>query len=805
MRKNELVQIRELVQTLNEVNDEFYKQQNIDGLIDDTIEFVAGINHYISGILNEENHISEVLLDYSSLLNNMKLSSSESKLIDKLNQKLIELEKKVNNLSVDKIEILFLSYKVSMKDSLESIWEEAIKDSSCDVYIMPIPYFDFLPDGQLGDMNIEVEGYDSELPIVDWRTYDIENRRPDVIFTNNAYDEFNVVTSVHPDFYCKRLRELTECLCYIPYFLAGASKIDHFAKLVGVVYADKVILESESIREVYIDVYVNELGGKLENAKEKFVALGSPKMDKIMNGQRDEWVLPIAWKKLIKKDDRTNKKIILYNTSIAAALADKTVYLKKISYVLKTFKERDDVVLWLRPHPLLEETFARMIPEMLDDYRMIVANYINEGYGIYDDSSDLQRSIHLSDAYYGDGSSLTTLYALTKKPIVYQTMATLSKSFYYFYTGIQVNNVLYSSLVNYNALCMVNLEDGTLDILSKGGEEDYSKVLQHSIQIRVDNDIFLIPVRSTELIKYNIENNTSKVYSLKNDYDYNFRFSFKYGHKIYLTPFDYPAIAVFDYELDEIHYCDIPYDNVKGFRSISSCLANDTIILVCENPNAIIIFDCNTEEFVFYNDMANYRSVCYDGNAIWLGNNEKLVNWYKEKGEVTVFEIPKIYSGKSFDTISFMVTIGTYIILFPVKGNILLRLNVNTETIDVLTMPLNEEVEIDNKEMPSYFSYLHHNDEYIFVLDRKGKFIAKIQVEKNIHELIELKSVEGINFDNPFGSYDDYRNYEFKNDLGYDIDYLINNIPYKFDEEIVVYNNGKNIYEYFKNLYLGDD
>ena len=40
--------------------------------------------------------------------------------------------------------------------------------------------------------------------------------------------------------------------------------------------------------------------------------------------------------------------------------------------------------------------------------------------GFYDDTADLDRAIEISDAYYGDGSSVVQLYQQTGKPIMMQ-------------------------------------------------------------------------------------------------------------------------------------------------------------------------------------------------------------------------------------------------------------------------------------------------------------------------------------------------------------------------------------------------
>ena len=46
--------------------------------------------------------------------------------------------------------------------------------------------------------------------------------------------------------------------------------------------------------------------------------------------------------------------------------------------------------------------------------------YKEEGWGIYDDTADMDRAVVLSDGYYGDWSSLVQLYQKTGKPAMIQ-------------------------------------------------------------------------------------------------------------------------------------------------------------------------------------------------------------------------------------------------------------------------------------------------------------------------------------------------------------------------------------------------
>ena len=51
-----------------------------------------------------------------------------------------------------------------------------------------------------------------------------------------------------------------------------------------------------------------------------------------------------------------------------------------------------------------------MRPELGEAYKEIVAEYRNAGWGIYDDTTDMDRAVCLSDGYYGDWSSVMWLY-----------------------------------------------------------------------------------------------------------------------------------------------------------------------------------------------------------------------------------------------------------------------------------------------------------------------------------------------------------------------------------------------------------
>lgn len=367
------------------------------------------------------------------------------KLGKKIQKQLVQIRNHIKyDLPDDKREIVFLPYKASMWDSLESVWRAADADPDCDAYVIPIPYFDKNPDGSFREEHYEGDLYPKDVPVTRYDEYDLEARHPDIIYIHNPYDECNHVTSVHPYFYSKNLRNLTDKLVYIPYFILGEIEPDnqaaidsmkHFCFTPGTIYADRVVVQSENMRQIYINEYLKAakemgLGGKHVDRKfleKKFLGTGSPKIDKVLNTKKDDLEIPDEWLKIIEKPDGSWKKIVFYNTSVSALLQNDEKMLRKMESVFDTFKEnRDEVALLWRPHPLIQATIESMRPQLWEEYRKIRDRYIEEGWGIYDDSAELDRAVVVSDAYYGDGSSVVQLYKKIQKPVMLQNVKNVS-------------------------------------------------------------------------------------------------------------------------------------------------------------------------------------------------------------------------------------------------------------------------------------------------------------------------------------------------------------------------------------------
>ena len=126
----------------------------------------------------------------------------------------------IEQIPEDKIEMVFFPYKASMWDSLESVWRAAAEDPECDAYVVPIPYFERNQQGELAVMHYEGDQFPDDVPVVHYMDYNLVERKPDVAFIHNPYDQYNHVTSVHPAYYVRELKKYVRKVAYIPYFVS---------------------------------------------------------------------------------------------------------------------------------------------------------------------------------------------------------------------------------------------------------------------------------------------------------------------------------------------------------------------------------------------------------------------------------------------------------------------------------------------------------------------------------------------------------------------------------------------------------
>lgn len=413
MRRYIQKKISELISTVNEaliyINNGDSGRENI---FNDCVDAICAI----SGILEEQQLNEDRRQIYEQLFSKIIVCMGELKdtllelkdVYSATNEIISLLDRVKQNVNSEeiKLEILFLPYKASMWDSMESIWEAAKDDKKCECFVVPIPYYD-KSDGKFTEFKYEGNELKKDIPIVHYDDYNITERFPDIVYIHNPYDDCNIVTSVEPRFYSKELKEYTDNLVYVPYFIAGSySTLNSACSSVmaaGIKNADYVIAQSEVHEQIFI---------KAGYSPNKILALGSPKIDAALKVNSDYYRIPQEW-----KDKLEEKKVILYNSSITNLLVDRDS-LKKLDQELeKIINNPLCGVIW-RPHPLLEATIIAMRDDLHKQYIEMKSRLLKKSNVIIDESSDVYPAIQVSDALISDYSSIMFQYGISGKPVL---------------------------------------------------------------------------------------------------------------------------------------------------------------------------------------------------------------------------------------------------------------------------------------------------------------------------------------------------------------------------------------------------
>lgn len=195
---------------------------------------------------------------YTDLGNQMPVDHSQVK---ELEDFLHKVKEGLNQDVLDRKEMVFLPYKAKHWDGMESLYQKAVSDSDWDVYVVAVPWYDKNYLGDFVKSHDETEMLAKEVPVTSLSSFDFELHHPECIVIQNPYDEYNLATSVDVCCYSKYLQLFTECLAYIPYFTvkefskdSGAYNImQYYCNMPGVINADKVFVQSENMRRLYIE------------------------------------------------------------------------------------------------------------------------------------------------------------------------------------------------------------------------------------------------------------------------------------------------------------------------------------------------------------------------------------------------------------------------------------------------------------------------------------------------------------------------------------------------------------------------
>ena len=155
--------------------------------------------------------------------------------------------------------------------------------------------------------------------------------------------------------------------------------------------------------------------------EEKISGLGSYLLDQIEDWEELEKLIPDRWKECMYRADGTRKKVILYIISSSSFIDYKQKAVDKLQKVLEIFKEnRENICLLWYWDTTMEATLQMNYPEYWDAFQTIANDYKKQSWGIYEEIVDKNLLTRFSDAYYGDGCSISQAMVMAKKPVMLQ-------------------------------------------------------------------------------------------------------------------------------------------------------------------------------------------------------------------------------------------------------------------------------------------------------------------------------------------------------------------------------------------------
>lgn len=577
---------------------------------------------------------------------------------------------------LQKCEIVFFPYKYAMWDSMESIWRAAKSDNNCLVYVVPIPYFDKNSDGSLSKYHYEGNLFPPNVQVINYDDYDFSMRNPDIAYIHNPYDGGNYVTTIHPRFYSSELKPFVSQLIYVPYFFTDGVFPENQMYLRAYSHIDAMVVQNEKCKNQF-----KELG-----LRNKIYALGSPKLDRLLNKVAQQ-IVPQ------ELNEYKTKKIVFLNTSINSFLNENEFIISKLEYLFSLFSNKKDFYLVWRPHPLLEATIQALRPNLYPQFIELKKSFFGMGNGYYDTTMDLDELVSICCCYIGDlKSSTVELFRVQGKPIIsldIQNINATKKSICFFDMQV-VGNYIYFVDGDTNLLCCATLNNGaTWPVGLCNSQLNVNKRLYSDIFFE-NGTIYACPFGGGEMVDYHIESNVLRHKSIDNNGFANCNRMHMWKNYIIYVPSDYNALIIRDtlsnqekYYFDPVQRLRAHANNIGYVSMFASCVVDDYLYIASPTSNWVVKIELQTGNVVCEYEISSksngYWDMIYDGHDFWLNpfQGMELVRWNEQSHKISEYtNFPDdFYALGNNNAFIRIIDNGDTVLAFPKMGNKIIELN----------------------------------------------------------------------------------------------------------------------------------
>lgn len=400
-----------LFSVINEGNinlalDILQKCQELAITLGTSIENIYGDNHNSVHVI--EKYCEAVYSFYECIENNMAddLNEKYSCLADATNAVSISIDADI----INKRYVIFLPYEYNEFASINHIYNGELIKKNTEVYVIPVPFYE-RNNARDGLSDVKTNGWQfKDVEITDYKKVNLGKMYPDVIIYQSVFDEYNETFLVDRNYQSENLLKCAkEVICIPDMYISDFDSSDyrayknfkHFAVTKGVVNADKVVLPSEKVKNIYLSLYKDWAG----NDFAKYIE------DKIVISPYD-----IA---------ERNQKILLYYVSPSSIIAYGDRAISKIESCLKIFMDNSDKlkIVWC-----INETFNAYLrdnmPHVYDKYDKIIENCDRSKISIVniESSKEAQNIANTATAFYGDGGLIATKCIIRHIPVMIQNV-----------------------------------------------------------------------------------------------------------------------------------------------------------------------------------------------------------------------------------------------------------------------------------------------------------------------------------------------------------------------------------------------
>ncbi len=636
-------------------------------------------------------------------------------------------------------EVVFLPYSASMWDSMASVYNAYKQKPNYTCIVVPIPYKTFDRQSNTWKDCYEKDDFPPEINAVHYSEYSLEKNAPEAAFIHNPYDGSNYVTRVYKEYYSENIKRNVGILVYIPYYVTTGELQEEHLGLSAYKHADYIIVQSKSIKEQF----------KPTPFYEKVLALGSPKLDAVVEICEKGGIVPQEWRETLQ-----GKKALMLNTTIGSFLTHGEFVLNKLQAVFEYMKNEQGVLIIWRPHPLLGATIDSMRPQLRSRYDDLVNFFTDENIGILDTTPDITNTIAICDAYIGDdGSSVLNLFGIANKPVFifnhYSRAYNTQEKTKLFCTQLtKINDEFYTTSNYFHGIYKVDNDFSTAKLEAIHTTNSFEALYYFSVLY--NGSLYLSPLMSQSFYKYNAQKNKIEQILKLNEPAHCMKV-LRYNHKIIYLPQKNNLVIIYDTVKNKFSYkkFEIPpvsqgeiiyYDDSYNFAQIDK-----DVYITSNHSNIITCFNMKKETFTLHEvgpKTQSYIDISFDGEYFWLAGvyKSEVIRWDKQNNQIDSYHMPSDFvSWKSSNDRTLPYTglycYDDYVYTLPAFSNSMVKINKTTKESS-LYMPNLFEKQLTQQDMNGVIQYtqglpIYKNENKIVLQNGFDGEIFKIDLEKD--------------------------------------------------------------------------